>query len=80
MRAEDERLFRRAIELNLPIESYWHLNKMIKEADYTMANEQSVADVKALYTKIFQFSASFAIKEADRDWLYKMGRGIKVPD
>ncbi len=80
VRPEEERIFRRAIDLSMPIEAYWELQKLMDEADYLVANEDSQADLKAIYSKIYILCASHALKEADRDWLYKKGSGAKVPD
>ncbi len=78
-RMEEERIFQRAVPLLLPIEKFWDLDKMVQEADYLLANENSPADLKTLYKKIYQLAAPYAAKENDRRWLYKKS-GLSIVD
>ena len=59
----------RVIELELPIESFWEMDKLIKKANYLKASGESTPEILDFYKKIFKLSSKFALYEKERHWL-----------
>lgn len=61
----------KVVELLLPINDFWNLEKEIGKINYLTASDAPNVDVGGQYKKILKLSASFAVMEADRQWLYE---------
>lgn len=59
----------RPVELLLPVDDLWKLNKMLKEVDYLMASNEPKGDIQVARNRILDFIQPFAIAEKDRLWL-----------
>lgn len=59
------------IELSIPLEDYWELEKDLKEANYLMASGESSAEINNAFRRILQQSIKHAVKEKDRAWLHE---------
>ena len=59
------------IDLLMPLEVYWTIQSQIKKADYILASRGEISDVQAIYRKICQKAAAYAVYEHDRIWLVK---------
>ncbi|MBC7659604.1 MAG: hypothetical protein H7249_07835 [Chitinophagaceae bacterium] len=60
----------KVIELLLPINDFWELEKEVKKINYLTASDAPSVDVGGQYKKILGISSGFAVVEADRLWLY----------
>lgn len=58
------------IELYLPIEDFWKIEDMLKEANYLLANNISPGELLNFYKKVFLRASKFAVREKERNWLY----------
>ena len=72
-----DKSFTRSFELYLPIKKYWEINDLLQTADYLIASNESVAEIHLVYNKIFKTAAPFALKEADRSWLFRRSMSTK---
>lgn len=61
----------KVIELLLPINDYWGLEKEIQKINYLTASDAPNVDIGGQYKRILRISSSFAVIEADRLWLYE---------
>lgn len=77
---QDDKSINRSFELYLPIEKYWEIASLLETADYLIANNESVAEIQLVYTKIFKMAAPFALKEVDRSWLFRRSTSSKAPE
>ena len=59
----------KVIELEMPIESFWKMEKLINEANYLMSSGESTPEILDFYKKIFKFGSKYAIFEKERSWL-----------
>jgi hypothetical protein len=57
------------VELLLPVDELWKLNKMLKETDYLLASNEPRGDIKIARNKILDFVQPYAVAEKDRMWL-----------
>lgn len=57
------------VELFLPVQIYWDINKMLKEVDYLLAGEEPQVDVQSIYKKVYRMAAPYAKGDVDRNWL-----------
>lgn len=58
------------IPLNMPIETYWQLADLLKNADYVLASGDDTSGVVEIYQRVFAKAAPYAIQEKDRTWLH----------
>lgn len=65
---KDEKI--RELEILMPIETFWKIEKMLKEADYLIATGNEKVSVQETYKKIITAVAPYAVSEKDRVWLY----------
>lgn len=61
----------KVIELLIPINDFWVLEKEIGKINYLTASDAPSVDVGGQYKKILKLSAGFAVVEAERLWLYE---------
>ena len=61
----------KVIELLLPINDFWALEKEIDQINYLTASDAPTVDIGGQYKRILKLSASFAVIEAERTWLYE---------
>lgn len=59
------------IDLQLPLQEYWKLLELLKKADFLLASKEQMADIQAIYRRVFKLVAPFAVFETDRAWLVK---------
>ncbi len=59
------------IELSMPLEEYWELEKDLKEANYLLASGEPTAEINTAYRRILQQSLKHAVKEKDRAWIHE---------
>lgn len=59
----------KVVELEMPIEAYWEMDKFVAQANYLKASGESTPELLDFYKKIFKFSSNYAIYERDRSWL-----------
>lgn len=64
---KDESL--RELEVLLPIETFWKIEKILKESDYMIASGDDHVAVQDTYRRIFSLIVAFAVSEKDRAWL-----------
>lgn len=62
------------IELLLPIDEYWELEKEVKEVNYLVAAGENTAEVTSAYREALQRAARHAVKEKERVWLYEKSK------
>ena len=70
-KVEDEQGNIYNIDLLMPLDVYWEIKSEIKNADYILASRGEISDVQAIYRKICQKAAAYAVYEHDRFWLVK---------
>lgn len=61
----------KVIELLLPINDFWVLEKEVQKINYLTASDAPSVDVSGQYKKILGASYSFAIIEEDRKWIHE---------
>ena len=64
----------KVIELSLPIQDFWKVETLIKEANFLKASGEPTPEVMDFYRKIFEFCTRFAVYEAERLWLYEQAK------
>ncbi len=65
------------IELSMPIEVFWEMERLLKDANYIRSSGGSQAEVFENYKQIFGCCAPYAILEKERKWLYERSRESK---
>ena len=65
------------VDLNMPIETYWQMRELLREADFLLTNPETSPEVGEFYKKVFVEAAPYAIAEVDRQWLYKHSQASK---
>lgn len=66
------------VELLLPIDIWWDVDRLLKEMDYlTSANEDAVL-IREVYQKILKMAAKYAVNEKDRTLLLEKVHGGSV--
>ncbi|MDA9951622.1 hypothetical protein N9D31_03500 [Oligoflexaceae bacterium] len=72
---EDEKF----IEILLPVDELWTLNKMLKKADYLNASNEPRGDIEISRNSVLDFIQPYAVQEKDRSWLIsKIDRGDEL--
>ena len=67
------------IELLMPVEVLWKLDKMLKDADYLLASNEPRCDIEISKNRIIDFIQPYAVAEKDRMWLIgKIDRGDEL--
>jgi hypothetical protein len=61
----------KVIELLLPIDNFWALEDEVKKINYLTASDAPSVDVNGQLKRIFKASYSFAVLEADRQWIHE---------
>ena len=59
------------IDIMMPLQEYWKLLDLIKKADFLLASKEQMADIQAIYRRIFKLVAPYSVFETDRLWLVK---------
>jgi hypothetical protein len=62
------------IDLLMPLEVYWDVSKLLRDADYLVASGGQMADVHEVYKSVFRKVASYAVFEVDRQWCFQNSR------
>ncbi len=60
----------RELEVFLPIEVFWKVEKILKDADYLIASGDENVSVQETYKLVLKKVSSFAVSEKDRAWLH----------
>lgn len=58
-----------AIEVEMPVEEYWKLEEILKQALYLQSAGESGSDIFSQYKRVFNICAIYAVNEKDRTWL-----------
>lgn len=59
------------IELLLPIEKFWELEKVVKQTDFYVAAGDSPVELRETQRRLFRLAAPYAVQEKQRTWLYE---------
>ena len=59
------------VDLLMPLEFYWATQNQLKKADYLLASKGELADIQAIYKRVCQRAAAYAVFENDRALLLK---------
>ena len=59
----------RPIELSLPIETFWEVQEILKEADYMIAQSEDRSLLSSRYLDLYRKVLPYAVNERDRLWL-----------
>ncbi|NRA44206.1 MAG: hypothetical protein HRU09_04520 [Oligoflexales bacterium] len=55
----------------MPLQEYWKLLDLLQKADFLLASKEQMADIQAIYRRVFKLVAPYAVFETDRLWLVK---------
>ncbi|NRA67812.1 MAG: hypothetical protein HRU19_25250 [Pseudobacteriovorax sp.] len=64
----------KVIELMMPIRDFWELEDRIKEVNYLLSSGEPSNEVVTSYKSAVKYSAPFAVKEDDRNWMVGYGK------
>ena len=59
------------VDLIMPLDAYWEINRLLHKADYLMASQEQTTDIQEIYRQVFKEAAPYAVSENDRNWLFK---------
>lgn len=59
----------RELEVLMPIETYWKIEKILKDTDYMIASGEDNVAIQDTYKRIFRLIVAYAVTEKDRAWL-----------
>jgi hypothetical protein len=57
------------VELEMPLESYWKLEEILKEFAYLQSSNENPTELAKMSKKIFRHSAPFIVTERSRIWM-----------
>ncbi len=60
-----------AVDVEFPIEIFWKIEKLIKEADFLLATGKDNLQINDIYKKIFKECSPYVVLEKDRIWIYE---------
>ena len=66
--AKDDTL--RELEVFLPIEVFWKVEKILSQADYLIATGDENVSVQETYKRVLAAVSGYAVSEKDRAWLH----------
>jgi len=58
-------------EILMPVEVYWKIRDVLKDADYGMAAGEDANSISELHRKVFAELKKYAVHEKDRVWLHE---------
>jgi hypothetical protein len=58
------------IDVFMPLEIFWEVRDLLKQADFLVASDGDPAAINQIYLTVFQKVAAYATTDKDRNWLY----------
>jgi hypothetical protein len=58
-----------AVEVQMPIETYWEASRILKEVVYLLASGEPQTEVAGQIRKVYKICSPYVLTEKERIWL-----------